>query len=60
MSERSGDGRLIKKRGFSRAAAAFIGVFAIGFAVALMGVPVGLFWLPFAVLAGGLAYYGKI
>ena len=60
MSEGSEDGRLIKKRGFSRAAAAFIGVFAIGIAIALIGVPVGLLWLPFALLAGGLAYYGKI
>ena len=58
---------LIKERGLGRAVAAFIGVYAIGFALTLAAVSLGidlpslsLPLLGIAVLGAVLAYFGKI
>lgn len=57
----------IKERGLGRAVAAFIGVYAIVFALALLATQIGidlpnlpLLDLAIALLAAALAYFGKI
>jgi len=57
----------IKERGLGRAVAAFIGVYAILFALSLLAIEfgirlpgLGILWLAIALLAAALAYFGKI
>jgi hypothetical protein len=57
----------IKERGLGRAVAAFIGVYAIVFALGLLGTQLGIYFgnvglltLGIAVVAAALAWFGKI